>query len=91
MAITVTNQWQEGDKETGEIVYDYRQIHGAKGLMNGYEMVRATFGQFEVVGRTVVHSTYNGDGRFGYDDRFSVSEYLDDLRDLKAGNVDWLY
>lgn len=59
-------------------------------LMQGHEMARATFGQFEVVGRTVVHSTYNGDGR-EYDDNYSVSEYLDDLSALRNGNVDWIY
>lgn len=87
---TITNQWQEGKQELGEIVYDYRQLWGIKRLMRGHEMARAIFGQFEVVGRTVVHSTYNGDGR-EYDDTYSVSEYLDDLAALRNGNVDWIY
>jgi len=80
---TVTDQWQEGE----DVVYDYRRIWGIKPLMNGNESCLATFGYFEVVGRHVIHSTYNGDSDMGYDEMESCSEFLDDLNDLKKGHV----
>jgi hypothetical protein len=80
---SIVAQWQDGE----DVVYDYRKIWGIKSLMKGHQEVRAAFGQFEVSGRYVIHSVYNGDLDNGYDEFESISELIDDLNDLKNGRL----
>lgn len=88
---TVIATWQEGSKEDGDVVYDYTEIYGLKRFMKGYQMVHAIFGTFQVYGSHIIHSSYNGDGQYGYDDDAYDSELRDDVQQLISGNVDFCF
>lgn len=83
----IIKHWQEGDKEAGEVVYDYYLVRGIKRLMKGNQEARAIFGQFELAWNDlVVWSTYNGE-KGEYYDECTDGEYCDDLRALRDGRV----
>lgn len=85
----IIKNWQTGNKEAGEVVYDYYLVQGIKSLMKSRPEARAIFGWFEVVeGGLVVWSAFNGD-RGQYDDTVMDGEYLDDLKALRNGRVEY--
>jgi hypothetical protein len=95
---TIRNQYYQAEVNQCETVWEYVvEMSRIKHLMRGAERVLATFGSFEVVGKLVVYSNYRGTASEVREDidngGFSLitSEFLDDMRDLAAGNVDVMY
>ena len=86
--ISITSEWNEtsGRKNT---IYTYRELWGAKSLMNGKDYAIADFGTFEVSGSRVLHSSFAGDIDYPSNADEQHSEFIDDLSRLKRGECEY--